>query len=126
MSNSYSAYPSEDYPRTREHAKTTFRQRLGRWLLKEHDQPSPPVEPGIAQAQYPKFNKSFDGWNIRLHRANGGHIVEAWRNDQDNYVSKRSALTGSSSPEHEMFLVKEEEDLTEVLPKILTQLMLRQ
>jgi hypothetical protein len=65
------------------------------------------------------FNKSFEGWNIRLHRANGGHIVEAWKSE-DGPVH-----TSSYRPAHELFMVTDSEDMGVRINDILVQLMLR-
>lgn len=65
------------------------------------------------------FNKSFEGWNIRLHRANGGHIIEAWKNVDSPIQSS------SYRPEHELFMVSDSEDMGARINDILVQLMLR-
>lgn len=65
------------------------------------------------------FNKSFEGWNIRLHRANGGHIVEAWKSEDGPIQS------GTYRPRHELFMVSDSEDMGARINDILVQLMLR-
>lgn len=67
-----------------------------------------------------KFSKNFEGWNIRLHRANGGHIVEAWKYEE-NILTVRGGVQKS----HELFMVLEGDDMGEQLNSILVQLMLR-
>ena len=66
-----------------------------------------------------KFNKDFDGWTIRLHRAVDGHIVEAWKSYGDG------PRPHNFRPEHELFMVRGNEDMSEALNSILVQLMLR-
>lgn len=65
------------------------------------------------------FAKSFEGWNIRLHKAVNGHIVEAWKSNDDR------AVPNNYRPIHEMFMVRDDEDMGEALNSILVQLMLR-
>lgn len=72
------------------------------------------------------FNKDFDGWNFRIHRASGGHIVEAWYYNP-NPVSSNSyakSVSPSSNSEHKLFIITSDEELSVELPQILTQLAL--
>lgn len=77
------------------------------------------IAPTVSPSQS-KFNGDFDGWNFRMHRANGGHIIEAWR-----YNSRINKHTGSSDNDHELFIINSDEDIHKELPHILTQLALR-
>jgi hypothetical protein len=97
--------------------RRTFKQWLRDYLKEENDQPFPTIEPAVSHNV--NFNKSFEGWNIRLHRANSGHIVEAWKNE-DGPVHQ-----GSYKPQHELFMVQDTEDMGLRLNDILVQLMLR-
>ena len=123
--NGYKTYRDRIYPAVEEGRNKPKRRSFKQWLrdyLREEDDfritadamPST-TGPGIP----PSFNKSFEGWNIRLHRANGGHIVEAWKNEDGPVHSS------SYRPEHEMFMVTENEDMGASLNDILVQLMLR-
>jgi hypothetical protein len=102
--------------------KTGMKERLRRWvrnfIFKEDDNTvahAPIVAPGNS-----KFNGEFDGWNFRMHRANGGHVIEAWR-----YNHRPNKHTGSTDNDHELFLITSDEDIHKELPHILTQLALR-
>lgn len=66
------------------------------------------------------FNKSFEGWNIRLHKANNGHIVEAWKNEDTG-----PTIGSSYRRPHELFMVRDDQDMGTALNDILVQLMLR-
>lgn len=106
--------------RKRRSFKVWLRDRLSMSINKDVPMLSISTE---ARSSYPmenKFNKSFDGWSIRLHRAVGGHIVEAWKNKDDV-----SAVPHNYKPQHELFMVKDEEDMSVALNDILIQLMLR-
>jgi hypothetical protein len=97
------------------------RRSFKQWLrdyLKEDE--NIVVSEPIPSTQGPNgFNKSFEGWNIRLHRANGGHIVEAWKNEDGPVHSS------SYRPAHELFMVSDSEDMGVRINDILVQLMLR-
>jgi len=95
----------------------SMKERLRRWLRNflYNDDNTPVVAPGNS-----KFNGEFDGWNFRMHRANGGHVIEAWR-----YNHRINKHTGSSENDHELFLITSDEDIHKELPHILTQLALR-
>lgn len=100
------------------------RWTLRKWLrdyIKDTDEGNimVSVSEGPRDISNPSFNKRFDGWNIRLHRANGGYIIEAWKNDDDRMISK------NSRPDHEFFLVREDEDMGQAINDTLIQLMLR-
>jgi hypothetical protein len=99
--------------------KRKNRRSLKQWLrdyLKEEPEKVYPAE-AIPQSHV-SFAKSFEGWNIRLHRANGGHIVEAWKNED-------GPMSSNYKPPHELFMVQDSEDMGERLNSILVQLMLR-
>lgn len=73
------------------------------------------------------FNKEFDGWNFRIHKAVGGHIVEAWFYDLNPNVASNSyakSVSPSNRPEHKLFIVTDAEELNVELPNILTALAL--
>lgn len=70
--------------------------------------------------QTDRFNKSFEGWNIRLHKANNGHIVEAWKNEDNGPV-----ISSNYRRPHELFMVRDDQDMGTALNDILVQLMLR-
>lgn len=119
MSNIGYAYKSgieKSNPRRR---RRSFRQWLKNYIIPD-DEGNVITSVVAAGDQHRGFNKSFDGWNIRLHKANGGHIVEAWKSDdgprQTGYGHK---------PDHELFMVKDEDDMSTALNDILVQLMLR-
>ena len=98
--------------------KEWLRRRLRNFLYNEDENTvaqAPMVAPGNS-----KFNGEFDGWNFRMHRANGGHVIEAWR-----YNHRINKHTGSSENDHELFLITSDEDIHKELPHILTQLALR-
>jgi hypothetical protein len=97
------------------------RRSFKQWLrdyLKEEPEKIYAVADSISQSHI-SFAKSFEGWNIRLHRANGGHIVEAWKNE-DGPIS-----SSNYKQPHELFMVQDSEDMGERLNSILVQLMLR-
>jgi hypothetical protein len=99
--------------------RRTFRQVLRDFLNKDLR-----VERSTAVAtvnvHMDPFSKSFEGWTIRLHRANNGHIVEAWKNDD-----KPQPHSSYNRPEHELFMVRDDENMSERLNDILVQLALR-
>jgi len=71
------------------------------------------------------FNKEYEGWNFRIHRAVGGHIVEAWCYEvgpPSNSYAK--SVSSSNRSEHKLFIVTNDEELGVELPNILTQLAL--
>lgn len=97
------------------------RRSFKQWLrdyLKEEPEKIFAVSDSMPQSHV-SFAKSFEGWNIRLHRANGGHIVEAWKNEDGPIHSS------NYKPPHELFMVQDTEDMGERLNQILVQLMLR-
>lgn len=113
--NKEKIYPTEDIKQKRR----SFKQWLRDYLSEEKTSDSHlTVVPGSSYGGQTGFNKSFEGWNIRLHRANGGHIVEAWKSDDGpqphNYRMP-----------HELFMVNENEDMGARINDILVQLMLR-
>ena len=124
MSNKkhYSKYNNEP-TREAESSKPrrrSFRKWIKDYILKdEMNDPAPEsfsATAGITNG----FNKQFEGWNLRLHRANGGHIVETWKNDDNLH-----AISSNSRRSHELFMVMDSEDMGARLNDILVQLMLR-
>ena len=102
---------------------------LRRWIrnILNSDEVYPTDSPALPSQGSSPFNKEFDGWNFRIHRAVGGHIVEAWFYDPNpNVVSNSYAKSVSSSgrPEHKLFIVTDDEELGVELPNILTTLAL--
>ncbi len=97
--------------------RRSFKQWLRDYLKEEDNFQLTPASLDVSGQQV-GFNKSFEGWNIRLHRANGGHIVEAWKNEDVPHHS-------SYKPQHELFMVEDSADMGEKLNEILVQLMLR-
>ena len=107
--------------RKRRSFKVWLRDRLSRSINKNMPQVSIAKE---SSSNYPmdnKFNKNFDGWSIRLHKAVGGHIVEAWKNESD----RMGAVSSNYKQPHELFMVREDEDIGAAINDILIQLMLR-
>lgn len=102
--------------------KTKKKRSFRRWLrnyISYNNEPIAEVVSASSISSDNKFNKSFEGWTIRLHRANGGHIVEAWKNEDPHAISQ------NYKREHELFMVHENEDMGTRLNDILIQLMLR-
>ena len=120
MSNYGMAEPSfeRDTTRKRRSFKEWLRDKLNRRIEKDNKRNYAPTSEPILSSD--KFSKNFEGWNIRLHRANGGHIVEAWKYEE-NLVTIRGGIQKS----HELFMVLEGDDMGEQLNSILVQLMLR-
>ena len=120
MSNygvSSGVYPSEDYRRKDpSQSKLSLRQRLGHWLLKSKKEKNYNDMP-VAVSDSANFATDFNGWTIRIHKANNGHIVEAWKaEDHRTLITRR---------EHEMFLLSNNDDVLAELPHILTNIMLK-
>lgn len=117
-SNKYSKYTTISSSDIKPHRRS-FRKWVRDYILKDEENTQIPGSaiPGYVVSE--GFNKQFEGWNLRLHRANGGHIVEAWKNDDMHVVS-----TSSRRP-HELFMVMDSEDMGTKLNDILVQLMLR-
>ena len=116
-SNKYSKYTissSNIKPRHR-----SFRKWVKDYILKDEENNPIPEGAISGSGMSEGFNKQFEGWNLRLHRANGGHIVEAWKNDDMHVVSSNSRRS------HELFMVMDSEDMGTRLNDILVQLMLR-
>lgn len=116
--NTSKTYIDKDYESEKK-KRRTFKQWLRDYLKEEPSEHSYKIaEPVPTNIGHSGFNKSFEGWNVRLHRANGGHIIEAWKVEDGpqhhNY-----------KPEHELFMVPDTEEMGECLNKILVQLMLR-
>jgi len=118
MSNGYietSYKEGRDTPRRK---RRSLRQWLRNYINHDADANIPTAV--LSSDQHRGFNKSFEGWNIRLHKAHGGHIVEAWRSED----GPRQTGYGHR-PDHEMFMVRDEDDMSTALNDILVQLMLR-
>lgn len=120
MSNSYYVEAKDEgSPIMARPKRKTFKQWLRSYINGEDNFSQ--AEPTISVEQTTaKFTRSFEGWNIRLHRAVDGHIVEAWKNDYD-----RPMQTGNYRAPHELFIIKDDEDMGKILNDILVQLMLR-
>ena len=120
MSNygvSSGVYPSEDYRRKDpSQSKLSLRQRLGHWLLKSKKEKNYNDMP-VAVSDSANFATDFNGWTIRIHKANNGHIVEAWKAEDHRTLNTRR--------EHEMFLLSNNDDVLAELPHILTNIMLK-
>jgi hypothetical protein len=118
MSSYESAIPSTIGSRG---PKKSLKRRLRDYLSRKIDQEEiikDKLYP-IAEASSPStFNHSYQGWMIKLHKANGGHVVEAWRTDD-------SGPYNSSRIDRELFMVRDDEDMGKTLNDILIQLMLR-
>lgn len=69
---------------------------------------------------YP-FMNYYHGWNIRIHAANGGHVVEVWKNNNDEYKID----TISNEKKHHLYVIDSSKNLPEELPKILTEIYLK-
>jgi hypothetical protein len=100
--------------------RRSFRKWIKDYILK--DEMNDPAREPISETAGTTngFNKQFEGWNLRLHRANGGHIIEAWKNDDNLHV-----ISSNSRRSHELFMVMDSEDMGARLNDILVQLMLR-
>lgn len=72
----------------------------------------------VPTTNYP-FMNSYSGWNIRMHSANGGHIVEVWKS------STTLDYGESSDRKHHLYVVSSEQNIVEELPKILTEIYLK-
>jgi len=109
-----------DYDAVHEKKKRrTFKQWLRDYLKEESSNSIYEISDSTpTNIGHSGFNKSFEGWNIRLHRANGGHIVEAWKNED-------GPQSHNYKPQHELFMVQDNEEMGERLNQILVQLMLR-
>ena len=103
-----------------------FKKTLRRWIRNIlHSDEATPTETVHLSSGSP-FNKEFDGWNFRIHRASGGHIIEAWCYNPNpvHTNSYGKSVSGSSGHEHKLFIITSDEDLSVELPQILTQLAL--
>lgn len=69
------------------------------------------------------FRGDFHGWQFRMHRAQGGTVIEAWRYPKNN--NNYSKNPGSDTMEHELFIINSTENFNTELPQILTQLALK-
>lgn len=98
--------------------RRSFKQWLRDYLKEDNFTVVADTIPGSLAGSHIGFNKSFEGWTIRLHRANGGHIVEAWKSDEGPQPHNYRAP-------HELFMVNESDDMGARLNDILVQLMLR-
>lgn len=117
-----SAEPSEERHERRSF-KVWLRDSLTRSINKSNSRKSRKLYPTTigSQAGEYKFNNSFEGWNIRLHKAHEGHVVEAWRNVDVSYNSN----IGKTDHQHLLFLVNSSEDMGERLNQIMVELALR-
>ncbi len=106
-------YPTEDTSLKKK--RRSFKQWL-RDYLREDDHVV--VAEPMHAVSTDMFNKSFEGWQIRLHKANSGHIVEAWKNED-------TGPTMNYRRPHELFFVSDSSDMGASINDILVQLMLR-
>lgn len=114
-------------PTSERHERKTFKVWLRDYLTRSINRKNGKrkLNPGIisdanGNSVY-KFNHSFEGWNIRLHKAHDGHVVEAWRNVEVAYNSN----IGKTDHQHILFLVNSSEDMGERLNHIMVELALR-
>ena len=117
ISGSKNRYPITE-PSELKKKRRSFKQWLRDYIKEEPEKIFAVGESAVA-GTHSGFNKSFEGWNVRLHRANGGHIVEAWKNEDGPVHSS------SYRAQHELFMVADNEDMGARLSDILVQLALR-
>jgi hypothetical protein len=123
MSNKYryskgASAPTWHDPVPEKKKRRNFRQWLYDYVNQAYSnnvQPEP-----IAELRTESFNKSFEGWNVRLHKANNGHIVEAWKNEDSG-----PNIHSNYRRPHELFMVRDDQEMGTALNDILVQLMLR-
>lgn len=81
-------------------------------------------------SSYNSFNKEFDGWQFRIHRAtNGGQILEVWNDTYPIYTNSPNSQPFASTKnkrEHKLFIISANENFIEEFEQILTQLALEQ
>ena len=107
-------YPTEDTLLKKK--RRSFRRWLRDYINADENYPVPEtIAPAVSTDV---FNKSFEGWHIRLHKANCGHIVEAWKNED-------TGPTMNYRRPHELFFVRDDENMGDRINDILVQLMLR-
>lgn len=99
--------------------KRNFKQWLYDYVNSAYARDDEPI-PVAESYQTDRFNKSFEGWQIRLHRANNGHIVEAWKNEDSG-----PAISSNYRRPHELFMVRDDQEMGAAINDILVQLMLR-
>lgn len=117
-----SAEPSYNEPRRRKSFKERLRDYLTRSINKKDAIATYRLtREGEKSIGDYKFNNSFEGWHIRLHKAHEGHVVEAWRSVDVPYNSN----IGKTDHHHILFLVNSSEDMGERLNQILVELALR-
>lgn len=99
-----------------------FKKTLRKWLRNILNSDELTLDSAIQVPNGSPFSKDFDGWNFRIHRASGGHVIEVWQynNNPTPYAMKAS----QSGPEHKLFIIGTDEELSVELPQILTQLAL--
>ena len=114
----------EEYPinRYKPSLIKRFRNGLRRWLMDDNypvlTAASPPQASHKGDPGSP-FLGDFHGWQFRMHRAVGGHIVEAWRHP------KNSHRNIGDETERDLFIISSNEEIATELPHIMTQLALR-
>lgn len=104
-----------------------FKKTLRKWIRNILNSDEVSVGEGpISLSGGSPFSKEYDGWNFRIHRASGGHIIEAWYYNPNPVASNSYAksVSSSSSNEHKLFIITSDEELSVELPQILTQLAL--
>ena len=111
-----------DYPRNKPSMIWRFKNRLRRWLMDDYNTvltaASPPQASHKGDPGSP-FLGDFHGWQFRMHRAVGGHIVEAWR------YPKNTHRNIGDDTERDLFIISSSEEIATELPHIMTQLALR-
>lgn len=90
--------------------KLTLRQRLGNWLLKNHQED----EPHWASQAVEADSLNSNGMRFNLYKANGGFVIETRVYDErnDRNINK-------------LYVITEDKDLGEELGKIITMESLR-
>lgn len=116
---SKSPYDDMKQASSRRKRKGFIKQWLRNYLREEPNyDPAPSPDNRIYQTDI--FNKSFEGWNIRLHKANGGHIIEAWKNEDSG-----PTIHSNYRRPHELFMVRDDQEMGAAINDVLVQLMLR-
>lgn len=94
---------------------------IGRGIRKKNyiSNTSMPVPETIGHSGGIGFQRDFSGWNMKLHRASNGHIIEMWKNwtEIGNY-------SGSNPPPHKFVLVKDDEDVLSMIPETIVACVL--
>lgn len=116
------AEPSYNEPKRRK----SFKERLRDYLTRSINKKDALVTYRLTrEGEKPvgmyKFNNNFEGWQIRMHKAHEGHVVEAWRSVDTPYNTN----IGKTDHQHILFLVNSSEDMGKRLNDIMVELALR-